>query len=460
MQFEAVKREARWDAEFYGANFAAIRDALLARGAVPLAQFVREANRGVGPAYDPDGSVRVINSVNVRDLEVSEDRQSRVTSTDLAGNPQAAVRTGDLMVTSTGIGTLGRVFCNLSDEVYFADGHITVVKLRNPALAPYLCAFLQSSLGRTQFIQRRRGSSRQVEIYPEDILSVLVPIFPDSQENISKQWCEAVNEVGKARALYPIAENAILKEFDWASIEQTHTPNHFVSSMNNCFDQNRLDPEFFSPRNARLEQRLIESGALRFREIERSYIKGVQPEAYSADGNVTVIKSKDVVRTGINIATCDRALASEIEVDQGVVKPRMLVVNMTGVGTLGRTSVIPEFNGSAVVSVDVSAWTIRPGTLPVEYLSLFLNSPIGMTQTVRYQTGSSGQLHLYPEQIRRLLIFVKRDSRGSIQQQWHENLASQVREASRLRLRGIARLQTVQSRFSRAVGLDPRIIRE
>lgn len=147
MQFEAVKREARWDAEFYGANFAAIRDALLARGAVPLARFVREANRGVGPAYDPSGSVRVINSVNVRDLEVSEDRQSRVTSSDLTANPQAVVRTGDLMVTSTGIGTLGRVFCNLTDEVYFADGHITVVRLNNPALAPYRRYFQQKQTG-------------------------------------------------------------------------------------------------------------------------------------------------------------------------------------------------------------------------------------------------------------------------------------------------------------------------
>lgn len=230
--------------------------------------------------------------------------------------------------------------------------------------------------------------------------------------------------------------------------------------MNSCFDQNRLDPEFFSPRNAFLEQLLIRARALRFREIERSYIKGVQPEAYSAEGDITVIKSKDVVRNGINIATCDRALASEIEVGQGVVKPGMLVMNMTGVGTLGRASVVPEINGTAVVSVDVSAWTIHPDTLPVEYISLFLNSSIGMTQTVRYQTGSSGQLHLYPEQIRRLLIFVKRDSRGSIQREWHENLASQVREASVLRLRGIARLQSVQARFSQAIGLDPRIIRE
>lgn len=287
-----------------------------------------------------------------------------------------------------------------------------------------------------------------------------VPIFPDFQETISKQWREAVKEVAKARALYPTAEDAILKEFDWGSIKQTNTPNHFVSSMNDCFDQNRLDPEFFSPRNACLEQRLIQSGALRFREIEGSYIKGVQPEAYSTEGDVTVIKSKDVVRTGINMATCDRALANEIEVGQGMVKPGMLVMNMTGVGTLGRTSVVPEFNGAAVVSVDVSGWTIRPGTLPVEYVSLFLNSSIGMTQTVRYQTGSSGQLHLYPEQIRRLLIFVKRDSRGSIRREWHDNLASQVREASRLRLRGIARLQTVQARFSQAIGLDPRIIRE
>ena len=458
--FEDVKHEARWDAEFYGPNFAAIRNALLARGAVPLRQFVREANRGIGPAYDPTGSVRVINSVNVRDLEVSDDRESRVTSGDLSANPQASVRTGDLMVTSTGIGTLGRVFCNLSDEVYFADGHVTVLRLRNPEQGPYLSAFLQSSLGRIQFIQRRRGSSRQVEIYPEDILSVLVPTFPDFQKSISKEWCEAVNEVAQARALYPKAEQTILKEFNWPSIDTKVTPNHFVSSVDRCFGENRLDPEFFSPRNICLEQRLIQSRALQFREIADSYVKGVRPGEYSPDGDITVIKSKDVLRIGINMATCERAFAREIEAGQGIVRPAMLVMNMTGVGTLGRTSVVPEFKGTSVVSVDVSGWTIRQDTLPVEYVSLFLNCPIGMAQTIRYQTGSSGQLHLYPEHIRRLLVFVKRDSSGSILREWHDNLACQVREASSARLRGVTRLQRVQSSFTQAVGLDPRFVRE
>jgi hypothetical protein len=457
---DTINRDARWDAEFYGPDFGAIANALLAHGAVPLRQFVKQANRGLLPLYAASGAVRVINSVNVRDLEISQDRQSLVDHSYLANNPVAAVQPGDLMVTSTGIGTMGRIFCNLSEDTYFADGHITILRLYDPKIAPYLCAFLQSSVGRKQFIQRRRGSSRQVEIYPEDILSILVPPLEHLREQIVKDWLTAVQEIADARQAYPKAEKTILESVAWARIVESKAPNNFVSSMRDVRERSRLDPEFFAPRQHEIERALVKSGGLKFRELEDGYTKGVQPEGYAMDGGLTVIKSKDVLRTGINMTTCDHAHFHEVQDGHGIVAEGMLVMNMTGVGTLGRTSVVPKHSGTAVISVDVSGWSLRPGIVPVEYVSLFLNSPVGMAQTLRYQTGSSGQLHLYPEHVRNLWIFVKRDSAGSIVKEWHEELAVMIRSASKKQTHASARLDAIHARIASCVGLNPRLVRE
>jgi hypothetical protein len=175
---------------------------------------------------------------------------------------------------------------------------------------------------------------------------------------------------------------------------------------------------------------------------------------------VIVIKSKDVLRNGVNLSTCDRANAAHLDGDAGTVMSGMLLVNMTGVVTLGRTAVVPETGRTAVVSVDVSAWRVDEATIPAEYIALFLNSPAGIAQTIRFQTGSSRQLHLYPEHIRNLWIFVRRTGRGEMDTRWHEQLACDARAASEARLRATDPLQNLHGAIAAAIGLNPRVYRE
>jgi type I restriction enzyme, S subunit len=389
IDFGDISGEARWDPEYYGKNYATIRDRLTSCGALPLSAFVLEANRGIGPRYDEAGSVRVINSVNVRDLELSEERQSRVTAGDLSATPAAAVYPGDLMVTSTGIGTLGRVFCNLSEETYFADGHITVLRLKDKRAGAYLCAFLQSAIGRIQFIQRRRGSSRQVEVYPEDILSVLVPTLPEFRERIAQEWLNNTKRMALANSRYPAAESKMLAAIGWDGKSANFAGNVFATGITDMLTTERCDPEFFAPMARGLTEHLKAQLAMSFGELVLAYVNGVQPSSYTLDGEVIVVKSKDVTKAGINIDMCERVRAEHLDGDRGFVHPGTLVMNMTGVGTLGRVSVIPKSTSRIAVSVDVSGWTLGSNGIPAEYVSLFLNSPIGMSQSTRYQTGSS-----------------------------------------------------------------------
>jgi hypothetical protein len=460
LDFRWLENNSRWDSEFYHTNYQDLIEALRSKGGVPLRSFASEACRGVGPNYDPGGSIRVINSVNVRDLEISDERESWVTRHELDANPNAAVDHGNLIITSTGIGTLGRTFCNLTNETFLADGHITIVRLKDASLAPYITAFLQSPLGRAQFIQRRRGSSRQVEIYPDDILEVLVPPLPSIAHHIASKWLEAVKDVVTSQRLYPEAEEDLLAELQWHTTRQSRSRNTFSEPIGSLHEHNRLDPEFFSPRFVLMDEVLRKKRPAVFSEFVAQHIKGTQPSAYSNDGGVIVIKSKDVVKTGISIDTCDRANGVDLESDRGEVQPNVLLTNMTGVGTLGRAGVVPRSAAPMVISVDVAGWRLKAKLLSAEYLALFLNSSAGMFQSLRHQIGSSGQLHLYPEHVLNFKIFVRRTKSGELDHDWHNALTQKVHQAGIKRRAATAALNSIHGRFASLIGVRPKIYRE
>jgi hypothetical protein len=63
--------------------------------------------------------------------------------------------------------------------------------------------------------------------------------------------------------------------------------------------------------------------------------------------------------------------------------------------------------------------------LPV-YLSLFLNSPAGLAQSEKFQTGSSGQLELYGHDIARIVVFLPKNGKGNLDLKWQKKLAEKA----------------------------------
>jgi hypothetical protein len=57
-----------------------------------------------------------------------------------------------------------------------------------------------------------------------------------------------------------------------------------------------------------------------------------------------------------------------------------------------------------------------------------------------FQTGSSGQLEIYPQHIQKILVFVPRNKDGSIDLSWQHKLAEKVTGASRAKQEARAKL--------------------
>jgi len=303
----AIEGVDRWDAEFYRQAARTMIARLNEVGTQPLSRFIANAQRGLAPKYDVAGTVPVVRTVNVREIEFSHTRQEYVSHQFFECVPKGKIGYRDIAVTSTGVGTLGRAFCNLGDQEYLADGHITVLKPKPQADPAYLTAVLQSSIGQIQFERWQRGSSGQIEIYPEDILRFLIPNFPQQVKlKISKLWTSAVQLVRQAKMFYPDAEMELLERMGWNTLQRTKTELFFVENSLALNRAERADAEHFQPKYRHLRKQLSDNGSSLLGTLCTNIDKGTQPREYIEHGSVVVVKSKNVFGQGIDFGNCER----------------------------------------------------------------------------------------------------------------------------------------------------------
>jgi type I restriction enzyme S subunit len=131
-------------------------------GSTSLAEVTGYLNRGVSPKYVEHGGVLVLNQKCIRNNIVDPSKGRRHDNT-LKGIGGRELLAGDILVNSTGVGTLGRVaqILHLS-ETTIVDSHVTVVRASSPVSANYLGLDL---LGRqTQIEALGEGSTGQTEL--------------------------------------------------------------------------------------------------------------------------------------------------------------------------------------------------------------------------------------------------------------------------------------------------------
>ncbi|SFQ22831.1 hypothetical protein [Tranquillimonas alkanivorans] len=108
---------------------------------------------------------------------------------------KAGVCRGDVLINSTGDGTIGRVAVYNRDHPAVVDGHVTIVRLKDRRMSWYVAAYLLSDEGQHQIYRYINGSSGQVEIYPQDIGRLWIPGCDDGAiERIARQFEAAVEK--------------------------------------------------------------------------------------------------------------------------------------------------------------------------------------------------------------------------------------------------------------------------
>jgi hypothetical protein len=112
-----------------------------------------------------------------------------------ARKERASVLPNDVLINSTGDGTIGRVAVYSATFPAIVDGHITVLRFAEPDTAWYAASYLLSEDGQLQMYRYINGSSGQVEIYPQDISRIWIkPAGSKIQKEIRNKFAAACHK--------------------------------------------------------------------------------------------------------------------------------------------------------------------------------------------------------------------------------------------------------------------------
>ncbi|MET9683959.1 restriction endonuclease subunit S [Streptomyces coeruleorubidus] len=150
---------------------------------VPLKHLTSVLNRGSTPNYVDDGPVRAISQAANQTAGLD---WSRTRFHGFAGDPmklKGALQFGDVLINSTGTGTLGRVgyFTGAPDNIpCMADSHITVARAKTGELDSRFAYYWLSSAPSYQYIYAALvvGATNQIELNRDRLGDAPVPLPP------------------------------------------------------------------------------------------------------------------------------------------------------------------------------------------------------------------------------------------------------------------------------------------
>ena len=297
-----------------------------------------------------------------------------------------------------------------------------------------LFAFLLSDCGRSQTQQIRYGSAQPNLSIPYLKNLITVPNLGDRLDaKLEALVDSAVNIAHSETTLYNEAELELLDRLGWKEMIRT-TPELFYSAdFSELNLAGRVDAEFSHPFCHRLRQQISRGGGLPISGFCAKPNRGVQPEVDPA-GRIIALDSKSIRPLGVEPS--GDLVTEQFYNTPGNAKARVkkgdVLLNSTGRGTLGRASFY-QLDAAAVCDNHVAILRPDPKVCNPRYLALFLNSASGITQSEQSQTGSSGQLEIYPCHIEQFLVFLPRTKSGAIDLAWQKELADKVEAATRAR---------------------------
>ena len=110
--------------------------------------------------------------------------QSKISKTN-----KNIIQKGDVLLSSTGDGTLGKSAVYDLDFPAIADGHVTIIRVDKTQIDPYyLCDYLRAGFGSTQVNRLYTGSTGMIELTPDQVDSIVVDMRSDlnEQKTLSK----------------------------------------------------------------------------------------------------------------------------------------------------------------------------------------------------------------------------------------------------------------------------------
>jgi type I restriction enzyme S subunit len=193
----------------------------------PLGEVCTFLNRGISPVYIPSGGIRILNQRCVRDHSVLYEPARWHDATVKKVGPERFLQVGDVLVNSTGEGTLGRVaqLREAPGEPTTVDSHVTIVR-PNPELFHqdffgFMLILIEDEIansgvglgGQTELARAKLANDFRVS-YPEakSEQQRIVGILDDAFDGIAKAKAKAEQNLANARAIFASFREAVFTQ--------------------------------------------------------------------------------------------------------------------------------------------------------------------------------------------------------------------------------------------------------
>jgi restriction endonuclease S subunit len=421
-----LERTKRLDSEFYESGNLHTQKRLEQLDAIPLTQVagLSDGNHmGITQYFTEEAGVPYYRGQDVGyfSIEQSDPQMIAKTAFELPSMARSHLQKGDVLVSI--VGTVGGVSMVKTDAKATCSCKIAILRPYK-INAEYFAVFLRSSYGQGQIQKFKRGAVQQ-GLLLEDFDQITVPLFSsDFQKQIKRVVEQSFQVSENSISTYAQAENLLLEHLGLTDFTPTAKAVNVKSFKESFISTGRLDAEFYDSKYDELEAKLHKIGNVKkLCELVPFISRGRQPE-YSEAGSLRVVNSKHVRENQVILNEDNRyAIAEE---DALLIRPGDVLMNGTGVGTIGRCA--PYLHQEYALP-DNHVTILRPHTLDPVYLAVYLSSFIGQLQVEKFFKGSSGQIELYPSDIQEFLIWeapqnVQQEIRHKIEQAHHDQQTS------------------------------------
>ncbi len=267
-----LEGELRIDAEYYNPAHIQILLKLKQKKGIYLSKNKFFIKRGIQPRYSNNQTeYLVLNSVHILDGGIDFANTKFINEEFYFKKIQSSFKYKDILVNSTGVGTLGRIaYVYKKNKRGIVDNHITRIRVKEKELQilpEYLLSFLRSKYGQSQIERLFHGTSGQIEIYPSDFANFFLPVPSNIlQQSIEKVVLKAYEEKQKAEQLYEQAEKILLEELglkNWKpktkkikinGEELEEEENISVRNLSEVIKADRMDAEYWEPKYDEIEK--------------------------------------------------------------------------------------------------------------------------------------------------------------------------------------------------------------
>lgn len=389
----------RLDAEYYHPKYFATIDALHELRAISLKTVAKPVKRRFIPVAGQPFSYIEISEVNPSTGAINA---AVLLGEEAPDRAQWIVRKGDVIIST--VRPIRNAIALITDE---EDGFVCssgFAVLKAEKITPeFLFVFMK--VGHiAELLDRKTTATMYPAVSWSDIVSA--PIFmPDKkvEQFVNQRVRQAQSELKHSEYLYLQAEQTLLGKIGWEKFDQSQ-PKSYAISLNHVNNVKRIDAEHFQPKYEKLLAHIKKAGNAKqiHKFLAGPILKGVTPE-YIPGEEIVVVNSQHLGRYCLNFEGTDRTSDTFWRRNKRAqIKQFDVMIYATG-AYVGRTNPYLE-NAKALAGVDLLLVRPNEECNPL-YLSVYLNSPVGIWQAEKFASGS-GQRHIYPDDVKQFLVYL------------------------------------------------------